>query len=191
MKTLKKLPFWSVMAIVVVLWGVLWNISMAQTTTNTSLWITAGVLSFSKDLSSDMNSYFGGSPNASASIDIGSYSASIAAISASSDGDHRFTVSDMLGESFTVTIQSSAMTATEGTIAASNIWYTGTDRLGTGVALTASPTSAVDIGTAPVTFVARNNTDGLSLFAQEITLQVSVPAAQTPGSYTGLITFTY
>jgi hypothetical protein len=29
------------------------------------------------------------------------------------------------------------------------------------------------------------------LFSQEITLKVAVPAAQAPGSYTGVITFTY
>jgi hypothetical protein len=192
MRLLKKIQVWLTVVTLTVIWGIFWNLTMAATTnTNTSLWITAGTLSFIKDVSSNMNSYFSWSPNASTSIDIGSYSANINAISAASDDDHRFTISDMLGDSFTVTIQSSAMTATEGTIPASNVWYTGTNRLGTGAALTASPTSAVDIGTAPVTFVARSNSNGLSLFSQEITLTVSVPGAQIPGSYTGLITFTY
>jgi hypothetical protein len=57
--------------------------------------------------------------------------------------------------------------------------------------LVAAPTSAVDIGTAPVTFVSRTNANGLSQFSQEITLKVAIPAAQKPGSYTGVITFTY
>ena len=173
--------------------AILWNNIFANTTTtHTSLWITAGVLSFYKDTTTAMNGYFGwSSPNTASSIDIGTYSASLTQISASSDPDHRFTVSDMLWEAFTVTIQSSAMTSLDGTIPAANIWYTGTNREGTWAALTAEPTWAVDIGTAPVTFVSRNNADGLSVFAQEITLTVNVPAAQTPGSYTGLITFTY
>ena len=57
--------------------------------------------------------------------------------------------------------------------------------------MVAAPISAVDIGTAPVTFVSRTNTNGLSQFSQEITLKVAIPAAQKPGSYTGIITFTY
>jgi hypothetical protein len=77
------------------------------------------------------------------------------------------------------------------TIAKANIGYTGTARFGTGKALTVSPTSAADIGTAPVTFVARANNSWISKFSQEITLKVAVPAAQAPGAYTGLLTFTY
>ena len=77
------------------------------------------------------------------------------------------------------------------TIPKAGIGYTGTTRFGTGKALTQAPTSAVDIGTAPVTFVARTNASGISKFAQEITLKVAIPAAQGPGAYTGLLTFTY
>jgi hypothetical protein len=105
-----------------------------------------------------MDSYFGHAANASASINIGSYVANVAQISASSSGDHRFTVADLLGSTFTVTMQSSALTnAAIASIPAANIGYTGTARLGTGKTLTAAPTSAVDIGTAPVTFVSRAN----------------------------------
>lgn len=163
----------------------------ATTTTNTTLWITAGTFSFTKDTTASMDSYFSHWPNANASIDIWSYASNISAISASSSGNHRFTVSDMLWAAFTVTIQSSALTTWWNTIAANNIGYTGTNRLGTGKALTASPTSAVDIWTAPVTFVARNDASWLSVYAQEITLKVAIPAAQKPGSYTWVITFTY
>lgn len=163
----------------------------ATTTTNTTLWIIAGSFSFTKDTTAGMNTYFGHAPNASGSVDLGSYASSVSAVSAASAGNHRFTVTDLLGSSFTVTIQSSALTTTWGTIAASAIGYTGTAWLGTGQALVAAPTSAVDIGTAPVTFVSRTNANGLSQFSQEITLKVAIPAAQKPGSYTGVITFTY
>jgi hypothetical protein len=59
-----------------------------------------------------MNTYFGHAPNASGSVDLGSYASSVSAVSAASAGDHRFTVTDLLGSSFTVTIQSSALTTT-------------------------------------------------------------------------------
>ena len=168
----------------------------SNTNTNTTLGITSGVLSFYKDTGTTMDTYFSHSPNTATTIDIGTYPASISAISAASSGDHRFTVSDLAGKSFTVTLQSSDLTALDYsgaqlTIAKANIGYTGTARFGTGKALTASPTSAADIGTAPVTFVARTNHSGISKFSQEITLKVAVPAAQAPGAYTGLLTFTY
>ena len=164
----------------------------ANTATNTTLGINAGVLSFYKDTGSTMDSYFSHSANASTAIDIGTYAASINAQNAQSDGDHRFTVSDLLGQSFSITLQSSALTASGGlSIAANLVSYTGSTRLGTGKALTAAPTSAGDIGTAPVTFVARTDNSGVSKFAQEITLKVAIPAAQGPGAYTGLLTFTY
>jgi hypothetical protein len=189
----KRLP---ILLIVTVLVGTIVSIfidesSAATTTTNTTLWITAWTFSFTKDTTSAMDSYFSHWPNAAAAISIWSYASSISAISANSSGDHRFTVSDMLGSSFTVTMQSSALTIAWGSIPATNIWYTWTTRFGTWKALIAAPTSAVDIWTAPVTFVSRTNNSGLSLFAQEITLKVAVPAAQAPGSYTGVITFTY
>ncbi len=166
--------------------------SLAATTTNTTLAITAGQFTFYKDTGTDMNSYFPvpHSPNTADTIDIGSYAASISTISASSSGDHRFTVSDMLGSGFTVTLYSSDLTATNGTIAASNITYTGTDRYGTGKALTATGTFNTPLN-SPVTFVSRTNNDGLSKYSQEITILVAVPAAQAPGSYTGVLTFTY
>ena len=169
-----------------------WNrSSAASSTTNTTLGITAGAFSFTKDVGTTMNTYFGHSPNVATSIDIGTYAANIATTSVSSNGTHRFTASDLLGSAFTVTIQSSALTVAGGSIPASAIGYTGTTWFGTGKALTAAPTSAVDIGTAPVTFVSRNDATGLSAFSQEITLKVAAPAAQKPGSYTGVITFTY
>lgn len=187
----------SIVVFILLIWGIciytlIGKSLAATTTTNTTLGITAGTFSFTKDTTAGMDSYFGHAANAAASINIGSYVSSVQQISASSSGDHRFTVSDLLGSSFTVTMQSSALTnAAVASIPAANIWYTGTNRLGTGKALTASPTSAVDIGTAPVTFVSRANNSGLSMYAQEITLKVAVPAAQAPGSYTGVITFTY
>ncbi len=155
--------------------------SFAATTTNTTLGITVGQFNFYKDLT-------GG--NSNPTIDIGTYSANINAFDAYSSGNHRFTVSDMLGSGFTITLASSALTAPNGTIAASNVSYTGTARTGTGKALTATGTFETSLA-SPVTFVARANNSGLSIYSQDITLKVIVPAAQAPGSYTGLLTFTY
>lgn len=191
-KFIKKLPILTA----IVLWWIL-MVSLIQeslaatTTTNTTLWITAGTFSFTKDTTAAMDSYFSHWPNSNAAISIWSYISSISAISANSSGDHRFTVSDMVWNSFSITMQSSALTTWGLSIAAANIWYTWTTRFGTGKALIAAPTTAVDIWTAPVTFVSRTNNSGLSLFSQEITLKVAVPAAQAPGAYTGVITFTY
>lgn len=156
--------------------------SAAGVNTQTTLGITTGTLTFYKDLT-------GGNP--AATIDIGTYAASLSAISAASAGDHRFTIDDMVGLSFSVTLQSSALTATNGTIPAANISYTGSTWTGTGKPLTAASTGAADIGTSPVTFVARTDNSGLSKFSQDITIQVAVPAAQAPGSYAGTLTFTY
>lgn len=186
----------SVVAMAIVLWTTILITaseysSAATTTTNTTLAITAGTFSFIKDLGTTMDSYFGHSPSASAGIDIGTYGASLSTTNAASAGYHRFTVSDLLGSGFTVTIQSSDLTIAGATIPKAGIGYTGTAWFGTWQALTASPTSAVDIGTSPVTFVSRNNSNGLSQFSQEITIKVLIPGAQKPGSYTGLITFTY
>lgn len=159
--------------------------------TNTTLGITAGAFGFSKDLTSDMDSYFGHAPNPSASIDIWNYWVSLSEIAAASSGDHRFTVSDMLWAPFTITLQSSALTASGvSDIPASAVTYTGTDWLGTGKALTATGTPNTSLAT-PVTFVARTNGSWLSKFSQEITLKVQIPAAQAPASYTGELTFTY
>jgi hypothetical protein len=83
----------------------------ANTNTNTTLGITSGLLSFYKDTGTTMDTYFSHSPNTATTIDIGTYPASISAISAASSGDHRFTVSDLAGKSFTVTLQSSDLTA--------------------------------------------------------------------------------
>ena len=164
-----------------------WNFS-----TDVTLGILPWSLSFTKDTGSSMNSYFGHEPDNTNSIDIGQHAPSLEAINISSVGNHRFTISDMLGSPFIITIQSSAFISTWwDSIAATNIGYTGTNRLGTGKTLTAAPTIVADIGTSPVTFVARENNSGLSLFSQEITLKVAVPAAQAPWSYTGVITFTY
>lgn len=93
--------------------------SLAATTTNTTMAITPGVLTFYKDLT-------GG--NSSSTIDIGTYSANINAFDAYSSGNHRFVVSDMLGSGFTITLASSDLTAPNGTIAKANISYTGTVR---------------------------------------------------------------
>ena len=82
--------------------------------TNTTLGITSGVFSFYKDTSTTMDSYFSHSGNQSASIDIGTYAASLNAQNVQSSGDHRFTVSDLAGKSFTVTISSSDLTASDG-----------------------------------------------------------------------------
>ena len=164
----------------------------ANTTTPTLLGIRSGVLMFYKDTGIAMDTYFSHSGNQSESIDIGTYDASLSPIPAASSGDHRFTISDLKGKSFTVTLQSSDMTASGGLIIAnSNVGYTGTTRNGTGNALTSAPTSAADIGTAPVTFVARTNNAGTSKYSQEITLTVGIPAAQAPETYTGMLTFTY
>ena len=62
--------------------------------------------------------------------------------------------------------------------------------MGTGYALTATGTQDTSLA-SPVTFVARANTSGLSLFAQEITLKVAIPGSAGAGSYTGVLTFTY
>lgn len=162
-----------------------------NSSTNTTLGITVGTFWFFKDTGASMNSYFSHSANSSQSIDIGSYGASLSEILATSDADHRFTISDMLWEAFTITLQSSPLTAEWVTsIPASAISYTGTDRLGTGKELTATGTqdTALDV---PVTFVARNNGSWLSKFSQEITLKVAIPAAQAPASYTGQLIFTY
>jgi hypothetical protein len=115
------------------------GISFATTNTNTTLGITAGTFGFSKDTGSSMDSYFGHAADPVASIDIGNYGVSLSDISAASSNNHRFTVSDMLGESFTITLQSSPLTATGVTaIPASAVTYTGTARLGTGKVLTAT-----------------------------------------------------
>ena len=191
--TTKKL---SVLGIAIALWATILmtspnRSSAATSTTNTTLGITPGTFTFFKDVSSTMDSYFSHAPSTLPGIDIGTYSASVTATNAASANNHRFTVSDLLGSGFTVTMQSSALTIAWASIPASAIGYTGTAWLGTGQALTAAPTSAVDIGTSPVTFVSRTNGNGLSLFSQEITIKVAIPGAQKPGSYTGVITFTY
>lgn len=163
----------------------------ANTYTPTTLGIHTGTFLFFKDTGTDMNSYFSHSPNADTEIDMGNYDASLSIINAASSGDHRFTVSDMIGNSFTVTVQTSDLTASGGLfIPAANIGYTGTVRTGTGKTLTAAPTGTADISSA-VTFVARANNSGLSKYSQEITLLVNIPAAQAPENYTGTLTFTY
>lgn len=183
---------YNVIAIVAIVFGAIYVSYSSAVTTDTTLWITAGVFSFSKDITIDMSSYFWHPANTSGSINIGSYAASATAISAQSSGDHRFTVSDLLWASFTVTLQSSTLTASGVAmpIPAANITYTGSERLGTGYALTATGTQDTALN-APVTFVARTNASGLSLYAQEITLKVLVPGSSAAGSYTGVLTFTY
>lgn len=171
----------------------------ANSTTNTTLGVTAWSFAFSKDVGASMSGYFTSAGyatritgNTSASIDIGSYSASLAEIAAASSGDHRFTVSDMLGASFTVTIQSSALTASGViSIGSGAVTYSGSSAwVGTGKALTATGANNTSLAT-PVTFVSRTNNSWLSLFSQDITLKVQIPAAQAPASYTGQLTFTY
>ena len=124
-------------------------------------------------------------------MDIGTYTASLSDISASSANDHRFEIYDMLGLAFTVTMQSSALVASNGTIPAANIGYQGSAWSGSGKPLTAAPVGAVDIGSNPVTFVSRNDNSGVSKYHQDIQLTVHVPAAQAPGAYAGMLTFTY
>lgn len=160
--------------------------------TNTTLGILPWSLSFNKDITTNMDTYFWHSPDASNSMDIWQHSSSIQTIIATSTGNHRFTISDMVWATFVVTMQSSALNSSWWNfIPAANIWYTWTTRLGTGKELTAAPIFATDIWTAPVTFVSRENGLGLSLFSQEIILKVNIPAAQAPGAYSGVITFTY
>ena len=168
----------------------------ANTATNTTLGITKGVLSFYKDTGTDMQTYFGHAANQSEAIDIGTYVASLSPIAAQSSGDHRFTVSDLKGDAFVVTLQSSDLTAVDQSgaqliIAKNLIGYTGTTWMGTGKVVDQAPVDAADIGSNAVTFVGRSNNTGVSKYSQEITLKVAVPAAQAPGSYTGLLTFTY
>lgn len=168
-----------------------WLSFAANSSTNTTLGITVWTFGFFKDTWASMDSYFSHAANQQENIDIGSYAASLDEIAAASSGDHRFTVSDMLWSAFTVTLQSSALTASWVTdIPATAITYTGTDRLGTGKALTATWAPNTPLNT-PVTFVARNDDTGLSKFSQEITLKVQIPAAQAPASYTGQLIFTY
>ena len=158
---------------------------------DTTLGILPGWLSFGKDITSTMDSYFSHAPNGSTNIDIWSYTAKLENLVVSSNPNHRFVVEDMVWNPFVVTVQSSALTTTDGSIPANNISYVGNTRVGTGKALTAAPTVSSDIGTAPVTFVARDNDEWLSLFAQEITLKVNIPPAQKPWEYAGTLTFTY
>jgi len=157
--------------------------SAASTNTPTTFGITTGVFTFSKNTTSG---------NASSTIDLGTATAALYAQTVYSSGDHQFDVSDMVGDPFTVTLQSSDLTASGNLlIPAASIGYTGTTWAGTGKVLTSAPTTASDIGTSPVTFVARTNNSGLSYRWQQITLILTVPAAQSPGSYTGTLTFTY
>lgn len=160
--------------------------------TNTTLGILPWSLTFTKDITTDMDSYFWHSPDLSNSMNIWQYLSSLLSITASSTWNHRFTISDMLGSSFVVTIQSTALNSTWwNSISANNIWYTGTSRVWTGKLLTAAPVFSTDIWTAPVTFVSRENSSWLSLFSQEIILKVNVPPAQKPWTYTWSVTFTY
>ena len=97
---MKHLKFIGVLSTLIVAAFAVLNLgqSLAATTpTNTTLGITPGTLSFTKDLGTSMDSYFGHSGNTNADIHIGTYAASISSISAQSSGDHRFTVSDTLG----------------------------------------------------------------------------------------------
>ncbi len=195
---MKHLKFIGVLSTLIVAAFAVLNLgqSLAATTaTNTTLGITPGNLTFYKDIGTDMDSYFSHSGNTNADIDIGTYGASLSPIAAQSSGDHRFTVSDLKGNAFVVTIQSSDLTAVDQSgaqlvIAKNLIGFTGTSRLGTGKAVTSNMDEA-NIGTSPLTFVQRADNSGTSKYSKEITLKVAVPAAQAPGSYTGLLTFTY
>lgn len=166
------------------------NTMAANTNTNTTLGIRTGNLTFVKDTGASMDSYFGHAANQNAAIDIGSYDSSLSAIAAASSGDHRFTVTDLAGKTFAVTVVSSDLTAADGTIDKALISYTSTNRLGTGKALTATGNGGQNLGSS-VTFVGRANNSGVSKYSQEITIHVAVPAAQAPGDYTGVLTFTY
>ena len=173
------------------------GISFASNTiTNTVLGVTVGTFTFSKDIGTSMSPYFvplngNVTGNTSATIDIWSYGASLAAISATSEPDHRFTVSDMIGNTFSVTLASTALIASGGlSISGSAITYTGTVRVGTWSPLTATWSFNTSLA-SPVTFVSRTNNSWLSVFSQEITLKVLIPSAQAPATYTGQLTFTY
>ncbi len=174
----------------------LWTSFATTSSTNTTLGITVGTFSFFKDTGTTMSGYFiplNGNLtwNTGISIDIWTYWASLAAISATSAPDHRFTVSDMLGNSFTITLSSSALTTGWWlSISGSAVTYTGTVRVGTGSPLTATWTFSTSLA-SPVTFVSRANGSWLSKFSQEITLKVLIPPAQAPATYTGQLTFTY
>lgn len=141
------------------------NAQTTAATTPTTLGITPGVFSFYKDLTTDMSAYITTAPNTDATIDIGNYDSSLAPIAATSSGDHRFTVSDLKGDAFTITISSSKLSYGALDIPAKNIGYVGTAWLGTGKALTAEPTTAADIWTSPVTFVSRADNSGVSKFS--------------------------
>ena len=187
----KTITLW--MMIFVTVFGITYFADVFATGSNigTSLGISVGTFSFYKDTTTAMDSYFWHSPNGSSGIDIWNYAASLNPIPATSSGDHRFTVSDILGTAFTVTLQSSDLTASWVTaIPASAITYTWTDWLGTWEVLTATWTQNTSLDSA-ITFVARNNILWLSQYSQEITLRVTIPAAQAPASYTGQLIFTY
>lgn len=192
---MKHLKFIGVLSTLIVAAVAVLNLGPAHaqvdTSTDTLLGINTGVFSFYKDLTGDvgMMDAVRGTPNASDTINLGTYPANFYTFDAYSSGDHRFVVSDLLGSSFHITIVSSDMTAAGGlVIPAANVSYTGTTWEGTGAALTQTGQFG-SLGTV-VTFVGRQNNSGLSLYGQEITLKVAVPAAQTPGVYTGLLTFT-
>lgn len=167
------------------------DVLAAWANVGTTLGIAVGSFSFSKDTTTNMDSYFSHSPNTSTGIDIWGYAASLSEIAAASSGNHRLTVSDLLGTAFIITLQSSALTASGVVpIPATAITYTGTNRLWTGEELTATGAQNMALDSA-ITFVARNNILWLSQYSQEITLKVQIPAAQAPASYTGQLIFTY
>jgi len=158
---------------------------------DTQFQIIPGSLTFYKDTTTTMDPYFGYSADSWTGIDIGNHTPSLVPMQISSPSKQRFTVSDMAWNPFVITVQTSPLVSSWGMIPASAIGYTGTAWIGTWKILTAAPTNATDIGTSPITFVARQNEDGLSVFSQEIVLKVTVPAAQEPWTYAGILTFTY
>jgi hypothetical protein len=119
---------------------------------NTSLVITTGLFNFYKDTGAtlpSMSGYFvaGGyaghiTGNNASGINLGVFAVQLYEQAAYASGDHRFTVSDMYGASFTVTAYATNMTGIlSGNIVyipGSAISYTGTLWVGTGKTITAS-----------------------------------------------------
>lgn len=175
---------------------------------NTTLRITTWVFSFGKDTGGSMGYYFSGDPcnywatmftwNTWAGIDFWTTGIALVTQWMFSSGNHRFTASDMLWQSFRITIQSTALTGwlfglSTAVIPPANVTYTGTNWCGTGYVLTktwaigTNPSAALS---SPYDMAARENNSWLSLWSQNITMKVSIPAAQWWWRYTWVLLFT-
>jgi hypothetical protein len=114
---------------------------------NTSLIITTGLFTFSKDMTSSMSGYFvaGGyaghiTGNNASGINLGVFAVQLYEQAAYSSGDHRFTLTDIYGAPFIITLLATNMTGILSGVAVyipgSAISYTGTAWVGTGSPLT-------------------------------------------------------